>query len=158
LCDIYLWVKWAHVLSATILFGTGLGTALHFWLVYRRRDLRAIAVVAGNVVLVDWLFTATSGLVQPLSGFTLVYLGGTNPWEPWLVSSYLLFAIAALCWFPVVWLQLRLRGMARQAIGSDGPLPPLFDRYMRVWFWLGWPAFLSLIGVFAMMVTKPILW
>ena len=73
--DPYLWLKWLHVVSATVLFGTGLGTALHMWLAHLRRDPRAIAVVARNVVLVDWLFTATSGVVQPLSGFGLVSSG-----------------------------------------------------------------------------------
>jgi len=83
--DPYLWLKWLHVMSATVLFGTGLGTALHMWLAHLRRDPRAIAVVARNVVLVDWLLTATSGVVQPLSGIGLVYLSAADPFASWLV-------------------------------------------------------------------------
>jgi len=26
---------------------------------------------------------------------------------------------------------------------------------MRVWFWLGWPAFLAMLGLFVLMVFKP---
>ncbi len=110
--DPYLWLKWLHVLSAAVLFGTGLGTALHMWLAHLRRDPRAIAVVARNVVLIDWLFTATSGAVQPLSGLALVHLSGTNPLAPWLVVSYGLYALTALCWFPAVRIQLRVRDIA----------------------------------------------
>ncbi len=156
--DPYLWLTWLHVLSATVLFGTGLGTALQMWLAHLRRDPRAIAVVARNVVLVDWLFTATSGVIQPLSGFGLVALAGFDPWSPWLVTSYALYALAALCWFRVVRLQARVRDFATAAVDSKTPLPPEYHRCMRAWFWLGWPAFVSLLGVFALMVMRPSFW
>ncbi len=141
-----------------MLFGIGLGTALHMWLAHLRRDPRAIAVVARNVVLIDWLFTATSGAVQPLSGFGLVTLAGFDPWSSWLVVSYGLYALAALCWFPAVRIQLRVRDIAIAAAAEDATLPPVYERYMRTWFWLGWPAFLSLLGVFVLMVMRPALW
>ncbi len=116
--DPYLWLKWLHVVSAAVLFGTGLGTALQMWLAHLRRDPRAIAVVARNVVLVDWLFTASSGVIQPLSGFGLVTLAGFDPWSSWLVISYGLYALAALCWFRVVWLQIRVRDIAAAAVAE----------------------------------------
>ncbi len=156
--DPYLWLKWLHVLSATVLFGTGLGTALHMWLAHLRRDPRAMAVVARNVVLIDWLFTATSGVVQPLSGLALVHLSGIDPFAPWLVVSYGLYALTALCWFPAVRIQLRVRDIAAAAVADGQALPPDYERYMRTWFWLGWPAFLSLLGIFALMVMRPALW
>ena len=46
----FLLLKTLHVLSATVLFGTGLGTAFHMWVTHRRGDVRAIAVTAANVV------------------------------------------------------------------------------------------------------------
>ena len=153
--DPYPWLKWVHVLSATVLFGPGLGTAFHMWLAHLRADARVIAVVARNVVLADWLFTATSGIVQPVTGLALVRLLGYDPLAPWLVASYVLYAIAAACWLPVVWLQIRVRDIAASAVAAEGPLPPLYHRYMRLWFALGWPAFLSLIGVFGLMIWKP---
>ncbi len=156
--DPYLWLKWLHVLSATVLFGTGLGTALHMWLTHLRRDPRAIAVVARNMVLIDWLFTASSGLIQPLSGLALVHLSGIDPLAPWLVVSYGLYALAALCWWRVVWLQIRVRDIAIAAVADGQALAPDYERYMRTWFWLGWPAFLSLLGIFALMVMRPALW
>lgn len=47
---------------------------------------------------------------------------------------------------------------AAVAADSGQALPSLYDRYVRAWFFLGWPAFLGLIGAFAMMVMKPSLW
>ncbi len=156
--DPYLWLKWLHILSATVLFGTGLGTAAQMWLTHLRRDPRVIAGVARNVVLVDWLFTATSGVVQPLSGIGLVYLAGFDPWSSWLVVSYLFYVVAAVCWFRVVWLQTRVRNIAAAAVADGQALPPEYFRHMRAWFWLGWPAFLSLLAIFALMVMRPALW
>ena len=30
-----------------------------------------------------------------------------------------------------------------------------FDHYFRIWFALGWPAFIGLVAVFWLMVAKP---
>lgn len=156
--DPYLWLKWAHVISATVLFGTGIGTAFHMWLAHLRGDVAAIAVVARNVVLADWLFTATSGVVQPLTGFALVALAGYDPFASWLVASYAFYLVALGCWLPVVRLQMRVRDLAVAAAADGGPLPPLYRIYMRRWFVLGWPAFASLVGASLMMVFKPEIW
>jgi uncharacterized membrane protein len=144
----YLLVKWLHILSATVLFGTGLGTALHIWLTHRRGDMRAIASTLQNVVWVDWVFTGTSGIVQPVTGFLMVRMAGFDPLAPWLVASYALYVLAFACWAPVVWLQIKCRDMAIEAVKSGSTLPERYHRYMRRWFWLGWPAFIALLGVF----------
>lgn len=39
----YLIVKWLHVLSSTILFGTGIGSAFYMLFVSLTRDARATA-------------------------------------------------------------------------------------------------------------------
>jgi len=36
--------------------------------------------------------------------------------------------------------------------------PEAARRAFRVWFVLGWPAFIALVGVFWLMVAKPALW
>lgn len=151
---LYPWVLWLHVLGAVILFGTGLGTAFHMWMTHLRGDLAAIATTARNVVFADWLFTATAGVLQPLTGMTLIYLGGFDPVAPWLLISYALYLLALGCWLPVVWLQLRVRDMAIAAMARKEPLPERYYRYMRYWFMLGWPAFIALLVVFWLMVAK----
>jgi uncharacterized membrane protein len=156
--DAFLWLKWAHVLSSTVLFGTGLGTAFQMWRAHRTRDARVIAAVATNVVLADWLFTLPSGLIQPLTGWGLIAMAGYDPAEPWLLCSYALYLLALACWLPVVALQIRARDLARIAAATATPLPPAYVRAMRAWFILGWPAFLALVAVFALMVAKPALW
>ena len=153
--DAYLLLKWLHVLSATILFGTGLGTAAHLWLTHRSRSAPAIAVATANTVRADWWFTLTSGIVQPTSGAALIWLGGHDPFALWLLGAYALYAVAALCWAAVVALQIRARDLARAAVVSGQPLPADYFSAMRIWYGLGWPAFLALIAVFWLMVAKP---
>ena len=67
----YLTWKWLHVLSSTLLFGTGIGTAFAMFYANRSGDIRAIAIVARNVVRADWLFTLPAiiaGDLVPLDG------------------------------------------------------------------------------------------
>ena len=156
--DLYLWLKWAHVLSSTILFGTGIGTAFQMWFAHRRGDAVAIAVVARNVVLADWLFTLPAGIVQPVTGIALAINGGFDPLASWLVATYVLYLLAFVCWVPVVVLQLRVRDLAKAAVDSGSRLPAEYAWSMRIWFALGWPAFLALVLVFLLMITKPDLW
>ena len=59
---------------------------------------------------------------------------------------------------PVVGLQIRARDLARAALASGQPLGAEYHRAMRLWFILGWPAFLGLTAVFWLMVAKPQLW
>jgi uncharacterized membrane protein len=44
------------------------------------------------------------------------------------------------------------------ALPDGTPLPPLYHRYASWWFALGWPAFGSVVAIFALMVVKPDVW
>ncbi|MDX8122609.1 DUF2269 domain-containing protein [Janthinobacterium sp. GMG2] len=151
----YLIVKWLHIVSSTLLFGTGIGSAFYLLFTSLSRDVRAIAVVSRHVVRADWLFTATTVVFQPLSGFYLAHLAGYPLGSRWIVWSVVLYLVAGACWLPVVWLQMRMRDMA-QASARDGlGLPALYWRYLRIWTALGVPAFFALIVVFYLMTAKP---
>ena len=153
--DLYFLLKWLHVVSAAVLFGAGLGTAAQMWLAHKRGNVAGLAVVTRNVVQVDWVFTGVSGVVQPVSGLLLVWIGGYGFFEPWLIASYVLFVVAAVCWFAVLAVQIRLRDMAAKSAAGATGLPPDYRRLMAWWVGLGWPAFLGLLAVFYLMVTKP---
>ena len=152
---LYFVIKSLHILSAAILFGTGLGIA--FFMLRGRFDPHPAArfFAARETVLADYLFTAPAVLLQPSTGVWLVLHGGYRWDEPWLLSSYGLYLLAGACWLPVVWIQIRLKRMAAIGLESGAPLPPDFDRLLRLWFFLGWPAFLGLVAVYYLMVAKP---
>ncbi len=154
----YLLVKWVHILSSTVLFGFGAGTAWYLWNAHRSGDPATIASVGTMVVRADWIFTGTSGVVQPVSGLILLHLLGIPLTESWVLASVALYLLAFACWVPVVGLQIRARNLARAAVSTGQPLGPDYHRAMRLWFILGWPAFLGLTAVFWLMVAKPQLW
>jgi uncharacterized membrane protein len=151
----YLIVKWIHVLSSTLLFGTGLGIAFFFWMAHRRGDAKAIADTGRTVVIADTYFTAPAVVVQFASGLWLVHAMGMPLTVYWVRSALFLFFVVGACWLPVLWLQVRARDLARLAAEQGAPLSPAYHRTMRWWFWLGWPAFLSVMAIFWLMVAKP---
>jgi uncharacterized membrane protein len=151
----YLLVKWLHVLSSTVLFGTGLGSAFYMYFTNRTGEVRAIAIVARRVVIADWLFTTPTAIVQPVTGFWLLHLVNL-PWTSgWIFWSLVLYVIAGACWLPVVWIQVRMAEMAERAARTGEPLPSRFWRYHALWTALGWPAFIAFIAIFFLMVVKP---
>jgi len=156
--DTYFLLKWVHIISSTLLFGTGLGTAFHGWMSHRSGDVRAAVAVGRSVVLADWLFTAPAVIVQPLTGFAMMGMTGIPLTTSWVVATLILYVLVGACWLPVVWLQIRMHRLAVEALTRNEPLPPLFHRYARYWFILGWPAFISVLAIFWLMVAKPDLW
>lgn len=150
----YLTLKYLHILSMVLLFGTGLGSAFYKWMADRSGNLAHIAVVNRHVVLADWVFTTPTVIFQPISGLWLVYLLGLPLSTPWVAISLGLYVFAGLCWLPVVWLQIRMRNLADAALIAQTPLPAQYWRYAQVWFWLGVPAFVAMVLVVLLMVFK----
>ena len=108
--------------------------------------------------MADFLFTTPAVVIQPSTGILLLWQIGIDPFSSWLVVAYLLYAVTGACWLPVVWLQIRIRDIAQNAVKNGQPLSAEYSRYMRLWFFLGWPAFGAVIAIFWLMVSKPTLW
>ena len=151
----YFLIKTIHILSATILFGTGLGTAFFMFRSRFTDDLHAKLFAHRTTVLADFLFTAPAAVLQPATGAWLIWSAGFSWTDGWLLATYILFAIAGACWLPVVWIQIRLKQIAAVSLAAGAPLPREYHCLFRLWFALGWPAFLGLVAVFFLMVTKP---
>ena len=108
------------------------------------------------MVIADLVFTATAVVVQPITGFVLAWAIGLSPLdESWIVASLLLYVAVGLCWLPVVFIQIRIRNLAREAAVKAEPLPQRYYRLYRTWFWLGWPAFAGVLAIFALMIWQP---
>ena len=148
-------LRLVHVLGATVLFGTGVGIAFFMVMAVRTRDPRIIAHVAGIVVIADIVFTATAVVLQPVTGYGLAWVIGWPLNEGWIILSLALYVIIGLFWLPVVWIQIRLRDMAKHAAAEATTLPLGFHRLYRVWFAFGFPAFFAVIAILWLMLTKP---
>lgn len=147
-------LKTLHILSMVLLFGTGLGSAFYKWMADRSGVVAHIAVTNRHVVRADWLFTTPTVIFQPLSGWGLAHLAGWPLSTPWLAASLALYALAGACWLPVVGLQIRMRTLSQAAAAAHTALPPTYWRLARVWFWLGVPAFMAMVGLVILMVAK----
>ena len=82
----YQIVKWLHILSSTLLFGTGLGSAYYMFFASLTRDPPLVATVVRFVVRADWMFTTPTVIFQPLSGLYLLHLAGyplSSAWIMW---------------------------------------------------------------------------
>ena len=119
------------------------------------RDPRAVLVVVRHVAIADWLFTSTTIVIQPLTGYLLARPLGLALSTSWIVWSIGLYLLAGACWLPVVWLQMRMRDMARAGVNTAASLPARYWRFLKLWVALGIPAFIALIVVFYLMVAKP---
>jgi uncharacterized membrane protein len=150
-----LWLEYAHLLGAILIFGTGLGTAFHMWRAHLTGDPRVVAAAGRSTVLADWLFTTPAVILQPVTGAMLAWSSGRSLLEPWLLASVGLYALAGACWLPVVWLQIRMRRLAEAALRAGAPLPPRYRRSARIWFALGWPAFAAMFAILYLMTFKP---
>jgi uncharacterized membrane protein len=135
--NIYLGIKLLHIVSATILFGTGLGTAFFMFQAYRGGRDEAMKSTTQTVVLADWLFTTPAVIVQVVSGIWLTQRLGIPFTSVWFITVIALFCLVGACWLPVVWIQIRIRQL------------------FRAWIALGVPAFTAVLALFWLMVYKP---
>lgn len=151
----YQLIKTIHIISSTILFGTGLGTAFFMISSMYAKNIHEKHYAARFTVFADYIFTAPTVVLQPLTGMWLVVNGGYDLLDLWLKATYGLYLLAGLCWLPVVWIQIQLKKIVAQCVSSGEELPPRYYKLFKIWFVLGLPAFLGLVVIFFLMVMRP---
>ena len=150
----YLLLKWLHIVSAAVLFGTGIGIAYFMLAAHLSRNIEALRVVSRNVILADWIFTATAVVLQPLTGGALMLHAGWSPASDWFKWVAALYVATGACWLPVVALQYRMARCARAAASYEA-LGPEYRRAFRLWVMLGVPAFTMVLALYALMIFRP---
>lgn len=153
--SLFVLLKVAHIIGATVLLGTGAGIAFFMLMAHRTGDPKMIAHTAGVVVIADTLFTATAVVLQPITGVGLAMLAGYPLTTGWVALSLGLYVVVGAFWLPVVWVQLKMRELARAAAAADEPLPAPYHRLWRLWFAFGFPAFAGVIAIIWLMTAKP---
>jgi uncharacterized membrane protein len=151
---LYGLLKFLHVIGAAIILGTGAGIAFFMLLAHRTGDARIVAGVARIVVIADFLFTATTVMLQPITGAWLAHLAGYPLLSGWIGWSIFLYLVTGAFWLPVVGMQIRMRDLAAQAVQDGTALPPLYHRLFWTWFGFGFPAFGAVLTIFWLMITK----
>ncbi len=147
----------AHVIGAAVLFGTGAGIAYFMLRAHHSGDPALVAHVSGIVIRADTVFTATAAAVQPVTGTLLALHAGWPLFHGWVALSLALYVLVGACWLPVVWIQIRMHRQAVAAREAGTALPDAYHRLFRIWFALGVPAFLAVLAILWLMLTKPAL-
>lgn len=148
-------LKTLHVIGATVLLGTGAGIAFFMVMAHRTGDPRFIAQTARVVVIADFVFTASAVILQPATGLALASMAGYPILRGWVGLSLALYGLTGAFWLPVVWMQARMRDLARAAADHGEALPVEYHRLYRLWFAFGWPAFTAVLCIVWLMVAKP---
>jgi uncharacterized membrane protein len=152
---LYISLKFIHIISSTLLFGTGLGSAFYLWRANQSGNIQALHFATKNVVLADWLFTTPAVIIQPITGFWLMLLLHYPLTSKWILYTLALYVFIGACWLPVVWLQIKMHRLISHAKKSNTKLPQTYHTYYRIWFILGWPAFIAVLIIFYLMIYKP---
>ena len=152
----YFMLKYLHIIGAAVLLGTGAGIAFFMLLAHRTGNAATIAAVARIVVIADFIFTATAVVAQPLTGIGLMHVAGYSFAEDWIWISILLYIATGAFWLPVVWMQWRMRDLAREAALQQSELPALYHSFFRWWFAFGFPAFAAVAVIYWLMITRPV--
>lgn len=153
--DNYLLLKMIHILSATVITGTGAGIAFFMFMANLSKNHQALAVTTRHVVLADWCFTMPAVIIQLISGLLLMNLLGysfDSAWFGWVIG---LFAFIGVCWIPVIVIQYKLRALANKPT-LDRADQKQFKQWMKIWTALGIPAFTALLVIYWLMVFKPL--
>ena len=150
-----LLLRWLHLIGATVLLGTGAGIAFFMLMAHRTRDVHFIARTAEVVVIADWVFTASAVVAQPVTGALLAQALGWSLTEGWIALSLGLYVLTGAFWLPVVWMQTRMRDLARAADVANTPLPPEYHGLYRLWFLCGFPAFFAVLAILWLMAARP---
>lgn len=145
----HLWIKLLHILSATVLFGTGMGTAFFMLKAHLSKNDEAMAVTTRNVVTADWLFTTPAVVLQLVTGLWLTDKLNISFSSTWFIAVISLYVFVGFCWIPVIWIQIRIRDQIASGANRDD-----YKKLMRAWIALGVPAFTSVLILFYLMVSK----
>jgi len=151
----YFILKFLHIVGASVLLGTGAGIAFFMLLAHLTGRPVVIAGVARIVVIADFVFTATAVIAQPVTGVLLAREVGYSLLDAWIFWSIVLYLITGAFWLPVVWMQMRLRDLAVDAVRTNSELPRVYHKLFWWWFAFGFPAFGAVVTIFWLMIARP---
>src|ERR1700688_2251351 len=154
--DVIFAIKFVHVLAAGVMFGTWLCLAVFVLFAHRSGNTSVVALTFQFVVRIEMIVMAAAFALQPISGFPLAVAIGLSPLgEFWIVVSLVLYAAILACWLAAVRIELRIRGLTREAALQAVPLSAAYRRLFRSWCLLAGPILVGMAAVYALMIWQP---
>jgi uncharacterized membrane protein len=152
----YLLLKSLHILGVVVFLGNIITTAWWKLMAGRDGDPRVVAFAQRQVVLNDFVFTATGVALVLATGIGITALYRIDYLETrWFAWGYWLFIASAAIWFAVlVPVQRKQAAMAR-LFAAGGTIPESYWRLERVWVAAGTVAILLPLANTYWMIFKP---
>ena len=145
----YPLIKLIHILSATLMIGTGFGSAFYLYFTYKKGNVGTVRDVLKLVILADTIFTTPSVFLQLITGILLTEMIGLT-FSKWFWQVMGISLIVFVLWVRAAFIQLRLRKILEQ----ENEITDKFHREMKIWFYLGIPSFSASMLIYYMMVFK----
>jgi uncharacterized membrane protein len=125
-------------------------------LAHRSGNTSVVALTSQFVVSVEKIIMIAAIAVLPLSGFPLASAIGLSPFaELWIDLSLVLYVVIVTCWISAVRIEMRIRGLARDAALNAAPLSDAYRQLFRRWCLLVAPMLLGMSIVIALMIWQP---
>jgi uncharacterized membrane protein len=154
--DVIFAIKFVHVLAAAAMFGAWLCIAVFMLLAHRSGNTSVVALTSQFVVSAEKTVMIAAMALLPISGFPLASAIGLSPLdELWIDISLVLYAVIVVCWIAVVRIEIRIRGLAREAALDAVRLPEAYRRLFRRWCLLAVPILAGMMIVVALMIWQP---
>lgn len=149
-------IKFVHILAAAAMFGTWLCLASFMLLAHRSGNTSVVALTSQFVVSVEKMIMIAALALQPISGFPLASAIGLSALsELWIDISLVLYAGIVVCWIAALRIEIRIRGLARDAALNARPLSDAYRALFRRWAMLAGPILVGMAVVVALMIWQP---
>jgi uncharacterized membrane protein len=154
--DIILAIKFVHVLFAAVMLGAWLAIAAFMVFAHRSHNASVIALIAQFVVRLELFVVAVALALLPISGFPLAAAIGLRPTDEfWIVVSLAIYAVVVAGWLGALWVEFRIRRMARQAALGGVRLGADYPRLFRIWLALAVLVLSGMMLLLLLMVWQP---
>ncbi|AMB84121.1 hypothetical protein AWM79_01895 [Pseudomonas agarici] len=141
--ETFMALKLLHSVVTVLLLGSALFVAIGLWRGRRTGD----ATILGRQLRMPWVLAwglmALCLVVQPISGWWLVHLGGIPLSQAWLLGSSVLYTVGCLAW---AWLVVRLNRLRRGEVGVNATFTLALAIFSALCF----------VAIAALMGAKPI--
>jgi uncharacterized membrane protein len=138
------------------MLGAWLAIAAFMVFAHRSHNASVIALIAQFVVRVELFVVAVALALLPISGFPLAAAIGLRPTDEfWIVVSLAIYAVVVAGWLGALWVEFRIRRMARQAALGGVRLGADYPRLFRIWLALAVLVLSGMMLLLLLMVWQP---
>jgi len=153
--NIILPLKFLHMLSMAVMFGTWLGIAMFMLFAHRYGKAPVMALISQIVVRAELWVMAGAVVLQPLVGFPLAYAIGSPIDAYWLEASAVIYAGVLLVWILNLLIEMRIRRLSKDAALAAAPLPASYRRLFWLWSLFTIAGLGGMIAIMAFMIWQP---